>query len=155
MKKKIEAPLQLAMRIIFADKDFKYSSSIDFRMPDIERFQEMKKDLFERIWSQQWNNGVGGILGNFPKGWRSYDAYAKAFEMVMKAKIKENENRKKRGVPLMGKREWRKGIPMFKSIFKPEDVRIIVVGQNCWTRLFNAKNLTSKVFQKIINDYKI
>ena len=155
MKEEKEALLQLGLRVIFIDKDFKQSSSIDFRNADIERYQKMDYALFERIWNQLWNNCVGGILGRYPKGWKSYKAYAKAFEMIMKTKVKENENRKKKGLPLMSKKEWRKGIPLFKSTLKDSDIRVIVVGKDCQARVFNAKDLNSKTFQKIINDLKI
>lgn len=155
MKKEIKAPLQLVLRIVFVDKFFVKSWSMDYRPEDIARYQKMDKKLFEPIWGQLWNRAVGAILAEYPKGWRSYEAYAKAFEMVMKAKTKENEKLRKKGLPMMSKKEWNKGIPKFDSTLKPEDIRIIVVGQNCWTRLFDAKNLNAKTFTKIINDYKI
>ena len=49
MKEEKEALLQLGLRVIFIDKDFKQSSSIDFRNADIERYQKMDYALFERI----------------------------------------------------------------------------------------------------------
>jgi len=115
----------------------------------------MKFDLFERIFDNYLGNGISGVLRQFPKNWKSYNQYVKRFEKVMKGKVKEQEKRKKKGKKPMTKAEWRKGVPVFKSLLKESDVRIVVVGNKCWTRLFVAKNLTTKIFQKIIKDYKI
>jgi hypothetical protein len=154
-KDKKEEPLQLGLKVIFIDKDFKYSWAIEYRASDIERYQKMKTKLFERIWAQIMENGITGVLKNFPKNWKSYEQYSKKFQQVMNAKVKENEKRAKQGKKLMSKKEWNKGIPIFLPRIKPDDVRAIVIGKNCWVRVFVAANLTTKVFQKIINDYKI
>ncbi len=153
MKKEIQAPLQL--RVIFVDKFFNKSWAIDYRPSDVERYQKMDKKLFVNIWTSIWNRAIGAILAEYPEGWKSYKAYAKKFEKVMKSKMKEAEKRKKKGLPHLGKKAWNKDIPVFKSKLKPEDIRVIVVGQNCWVRIFDAKNLTSETFKKIIKDYKI
>jgi len=155
MKKTKEEPLQIEVRTIFVDKDFNVSSSMDFRKADIEKFKKMDIKLFESIWEQQKMNGIAGVLRQFPKNWKSYDQYAKKFEKIMMAKSKEWDRRIKKKKKQMTKAEWKKGIPVFQSSLKEVDVRTIIVGGRCWTRLFIAKDLTFKIFQKIINDYKI
>ena len=156
MKKEIvQAPLQEEIKVVFIDKDFKYSWAIGFRVSDIERYQKMKTKLFDRIWGQISENGITGILKNAPKNWKSYEAYSKKFQKVMMSKIEENEKRAKKGKTKMTKKEWAKGIPTFESKLKSEDIRAIVIGKNCWVRVFVATNLTTKIFQKIINEYKI
>lgn len=154
--KKKEEPLQkVALKVIFIDKDFKHSWAMDFRKPDVERYQKMDAEYFKRIWEQYSGNGITAVLKNAPKNWKSHEAYAKKFEKVMTAKTKENEKRMKKGKGQMPKKEWRKGIPVFKSTLKATDVRAIVVGENCWTRVFTVEALTAKAFQKIINDYEL
>jgi hypothetical protein len=151
----LKEPLQIDLKVVFIDKNFKYSWAVEFRPPDIERHRKMKPRLFQAIWEQYLENGITGVLKNFPDGWKSYDQYAKKFEKVINDKTKENERRMKKGKDMMSKREWQKGIPVFKSKLKPEDVRAIVIGKNCWIRVFSAKDLNYKTFQKIIKSYKI
>jgi hypothetical protein len=151
-KETVQAPLGL--KLIFVDKDFKYSWAMDFRASDIERYQKMDKEFFKRIFDQYLGNGITGILKLAPKNWKSYQKYEKVFIKVMTAKTKDNEKRVKQGKKLMSKKEWKKGIPVFQSKLSPDDIRIILVGKNCSARLFVLKNLTDKVFKKIIDTYK-
>ena len=66
------------LKIVFFDKNFKYTFIDEFDKKRIDSLKKLNKIVFEKVFDQYRVNGIMAILSRFPKGWKSYSDYANA-----------------------------------------------------------------------------
>jgi len=149
-----EAP-QTELLIIFTDKDFRFAWTLEWGIEALRAKASAKSDFLKRVWEQTKINAYARLAEKFPKNWKKFSDYENAHKKWFFGKLKEKNQRIKKGEKPMTEKEFFKGMPRFISKIKPKDVKVIFVARDCKTWLQNFEEATYKKFESIIKRYKV
>jgi hypothetical protein len=136
--------------IIFLDKGFTKTTSMNFKKDDILKLQELEPQRRKEYWMTYANKLAGEILRQFPKNFKSWEAFTKVIEKYFKRAEKLAKKNDK-----MNMEDVMKNAPVFESTMDVKDIRIIFARKNFQINIANNPEDAIKKFMLIINEIKV